>query len=59
MPFDGDNPLLEQAASIGEHAGTGRDTHADDNEFGEASNANGSFERFMGSFGSPAKWAGH
>lgn len=53
------NPLLDQALAIGEPAAdTDQEPAPAEPELGQASNDNGSFERFMGSFGSPARWAG-
>lgn len=45
------SPLLEQAQAIGE-------APSDKNDNADEGNPNGSFERFMGSFGTPARWAG-
>jgi hypothetical protein len=47
------SPLLEAAKQIGEKDD---DKTAADNTPGE--NGVGSYERFMSSFGSPARWAG-
>jgi hypothetical protein len=46
------SPLLEVAQSIGEPPGE------DTTPAGHAEPVEGSFERFMGSFGNPARWAG-
>lgn len=49
------NLLLQQAQQIGEGVFGGNNDEAP-----SASDAdNGSFERFMSSFGSPQRWAGH
>lgn len=67
MPTDGDNELLAQALTIGDpaaaaHSGAQRTggeaaAQAPDPAAG-SDNPNGSFERFMSSFGSPKRWAG-
>jgi len=61
VPVEGStNPLMESAAAIGEpaadHGGEGGSSPqpTPSNE-----PAVGSFERFMGTFGNPKRWAGH
>lgn len=49
------NPLLESAKKIGVKDDDENETVADRSP---KENSNGSFERFMTSFGSPARWAG-
>jgi hypothetical protein len=52
------NPLLEAAKSLGDAEDERREDEPQRQQQ-PAENGNGSFERFMATFGSPARWAGH
>lgn len=58
MQVDGANPLLEQAASIGQPAEP-EERVEQPATAGPSEPNNGTYERFMLTFGSPARWAGH
>lgn len=58
------NPLLDAAKSIGDPPEQEATTPAKSGPFdpeapSEVDNGDASFERFMMSFGSPRRWAGH
>lgn len=52
------NPLLEAARQIGEEDDSDDNMTAADRSPSTNENGVGSYERFMSSFGSPARWAG-
>jgi hypothetical protein len=51
------NPLLEAAQQIGDPVGENSQTNKKDAD-APADNGDGSFERFMSTFGNPTRWAG-
>lgn len=53
-----DNPLLDEAQRIGEESDVDERQRSDDRSTSVIDPRTGSFESFMGSFGTPQRWAG-